>query len=187
MAYIKLTFESQIVKVLTSGYSFIQQQRPYGENEVYMKNYVYKLSLYSVVLVIVVILYSILLNSCKPFLSELIYTDFLAFLYWSALHNLIPSLLPSIFAIGYALVVFLVLKYDSRQLIITVINAMILIVVSLIMGGVVLWYTSWFNSMILTTFTKTMTIIGLLIIILSFTFKMFKNKSGNNKDVPKTK
>lgn len=140
-----------------------------------MKNKILKISLCTVLLVVLVMLFSSLPFANKSYL-ELISSKFFIVLYIFAGHNIITSLVPGILAIGYAFALFSILKNDPRQQIIMVINAVILIILSLTIGIIIVEYTNWTHLYIIITFTKAMTVIGLLNILLSFTFKLFKDK-----------
>lgn len=140
-----------------------------------MKNTILKISLCTVLLVILVMLFSSLPSVDKSYL-ELIKWKFFIFLYIFAGHNIITRLVPGILAIGYAFALFSILKNDPRQQIIMVINAVILIILSLTIGIIIADCTTWLHQYIIITFTKTMTVIGLLNILLSFTVKLFKDK-----------
>jgi Na+-translocating ferredoxin:NAD+ oxidoreductase RnfD subunit len=117
-----------------------------------------------------------ILNINHKLSVELINSNFIAAIYFFVGQNLITALLPIIFAIGYAFISFSILKNDSRQQIIMVMNAIILIILSLIIGTVFYYHTAWLNFQIMTTFTKAMAIIGLLNIMLSFVPSVVKDK-----------
>ena len=136
-----------------------------------MINNGYKLSFYSILLLIFVMLFSIFING--PYTIKFS-GNLINILYLFVFHNIINSLVPAILAIVYAFISFSILKNASSQQLIMVINAVILLFLSLTVGIIIFYYTTWFNQHILSTFTKSMTIIGLLNIMLSFTFKLFK-------------
>lgn len=84
-------------------------------------------------------------------------------------------LVPAIIAVGYAFVLFYMLKNHMQRQLIMILNTIALTVLSLAIAIFGFFYTSWFSISVTTTFSKTMIIIGLLNFMLSFTFKIFKH------------
>lgn len=138
-----------------------------------MRNKLYKLSFYSALLVILVGIYSNIYVD-KMLYLENINSKLADAAYFFLLNNITISLVPGIFAIGYAFISFSILKNTPKQHIIMVINALILIIVSLFLEIVIIHKTSWFHLNILIKFAQTMCVIGLLNIMLSFTYHFFK-------------
>lgn len=144
----------------------------YGEVKI-LRNMIYKLTLFSVVLIIVVMIFS-MISVDKTLYLEHINSKFMLVLYLFALQNVATTLTPAICAVGYAFALFSLLKESSKRRIIAAISSLLLVIFSLASGIAILNYTPWFDNGIITTFTQNMTIIGLLTIILFFIFDFIK-------------
>lgn len=138
-----------------------------------MKKEIFKLSLYSTFMVIFVMLFS-MLHIDKTLYLEKLNSEFAITVYYLLINNITTSLLPGVLAIGYAFISFSLFKDNPKQQIIMVIHAILLIIISPILGIVICYNTSWFYLYMLNKFTISMNAIGLLIIMLSFTFNLFK-------------
>ncbi|HOB12395.1 MAG TPA: hypothetical protein PKO32_04480 [Syntrophomonadaceae bacterium] len=144
-----------------------------------MKRVIWRLSLYSFSLLLLVMLYSFLPIHYKGF-YEGIYNSKVGFIFGFAFHNLINSFMPGVFAIGYTACVLPVLNDNARQQSILVVNAILLIVVSVAIG-LVLFYTSILHYDDSARFTRTMTAVGLLNIVLSFMLKAKQLETINDR------
>jgi hypothetical protein len=136
-----------------------------------MRRVIYRLSLFSFSLLILVMLFSMLPIHYKSF-YEGIFNSEVGFIYSFAFHNIFSSLMPGVFAIGYTACAFPVLKDNPRQRSIMVVNAIILIVLSVAIGLALFYYAlSILHYDTLSRFTKTMVTTGLLTIVLTLVFK----------------
>lgn len=140
-----------------------------------MRYSICKICLYSVLLVTLVGLFSTLHIDKMSYLGK-VNSELVITFYYFVINDISTGLLPGIFAISYVFISFFVLRNNPKQQIIMVINAIVLIIVSSFLGIVIFHNTSWFNSYILLKFIKTIVIIGLLNIMLSFTHYFFKVK-----------
>jgi hypothetical protein len=137
-----------------------------------MKNRTLLLSIYSVILLIFAMLYSLLPTDI---FSKIEYISFLNTFFIFAGRNIFNGLIPAVLAIGYSYMIYSCLKNDSRRRTIMVVNAIILIVLSLTLGILICSYSSWFHLQAIIKFTNNMTMIGLLIIVLSFVWDSTAN------------
>lgn len=115
-----------------------------------------------------------MLHIDKTLYLEKLNSEFAITVYYLLINNITTSLLPGVLAIGYAFISFSLFKDNPKQQIIMVIHAILLIIISPILGIVICYNTSWFYLYMLNKFTISMNAIGLLIIMLSFTFNLFK-------------
>lgn len=135
-----------------------------------MRRIICRLGLYSFLLLILVMLFSMLPIHYKSF-YEGIFNSEVGFIYSFAFHNLPSSLIPGVFAIGYTACVLPLLRGNPRQRSIMVVNAIIIIVLSVAIGMVLFFYTSVLYYDTLSRFTRTMVTTGLLTIVLILVFK----------------
>lgn len=126
-------------------------------------------------LIILVLLFSLLVSKNIK-LSDLYYeSKVFTFLHIFAFQDMLTRLVPALLAIGYGFILFHILKDNPMRQKIMILNAIIVMILPVAIAIFIFFYTMWFTIPLITTFTNTMITIGLLNIVLSFTFKIFKH------------
>lgn len=130
-------------------------------------------------LVIPVLLLSVLVSKNISIMELYITNRLLATLYIFTIKDILMRLAPSVFAIAYAFVLFGVVKDHPKRQLIMILNTFSMMALSIIAGIAVYAFTSWFDGIVIITFTQTMVIIGLITIVLTPIFAVFQPDQKN--------
>ncbi|MEN6325269.1 MAG: hypothetical protein ABFD18_03535 [Syntrophomonas sp.] len=149
-----------------------------------MKKLLVKLIACFLVLTIFVLLFSMLVSEniigLKPYEFGFIYTTIVC-------KDLAMRLAPSIIAIVYAIILIRIMKNHQKKQLVMIINSIVVMILSAIMGITVFYYTSWFDMMTIFTYTQTMFIICFLNIVLSLIILPNNIKSNGTAIMPNEK
>jgi membrane protein YdbS with pleckstrin-like domain len=132
-------------------------------------------------LTLFVLFFSILISRSKN-VGELFIDNYAMNLFYSfAFKGMFITLPHTLMAVGYCFVIFNILKNNSKQQLIIILNSICVLILSVSIAAFIYYSTSWFDIVVVSTFTNTMFAVCLLNIILYFTYRLFNRNCDKNK------
>ncbi len=140
-----------------------------------MKKVISKLFLLYLMLILFVMLFANFIPQNRSMFEFWENSDELFFIFQFVFKNILICLIPAILATVYSLLIFQIIKKQRKWELWMVLNTIIMMILSFAVVMIICFCTSWFSLSTVVIMTRTITVIGLLTIVLFLIFKKLKS------------